>query len=167
MGYLNYELGDDEEVLQLVRRHWITLAPAFGKAAVSMILAFASYEALKSLPYVLLAVFIWILASILYIVHSLWIWCLDCYILTNQRIVDIDQRGIFRREVAEALWSSVQEVTYELNGPLETVLNYGTVRIRLMASAGIIAMEKIPDPQKTKDMISTIQYKDRKQNDKI
>lgn len=159
MGYLNYQLNEDEDLIGILRKHWITLALPTAKVIVSLLLARVVYQVVQDIPYGSGFILIWILASILYLVHAIWIWYLNCYIITDQRIVDIDQKGTFRRQVAEIELGSIQEAVYETDGPLEALFNYGTVIIKTSSSGSIIAMEQVPAPEKVKKLISKIQDK--------
>jgi membrane protein YdbS with pleckstrin-like domain len=154
MGYLNYELEQEEQLLMLVRKHWLTfIVPS---ARVLSVLAFCAliFQILKSLPYGMDFLLVVILASILYLVYEIWIWYLDCYIITSKRIIDIDQKGAFKRTVAELDLGSVQEAVYEINGPLEALFGFGSVKIKTSSSGSMIVMEKVPHPENVKRMIS-------------
>ena len=152
MGYLNYELDNNEQLIAIIRKHWAALALPLSKAIISIIVIIVIYEKLAEFDYGFKIALVWIIASILYGVHRIVIWYLDCYIITNKRIIDIDQKSMFKRVVAEVEIENIQEAIYEINGPLEAFFNYGTVKIK-MASSGMINMEQIPNPAKVKSLI--------------
>src|SRR3989304_204873 len=56
------------------------------------------------------------------------------YILSDERIIIIEQNGIFGRKITEAELEKIQNVTVEVNGPLRTFLNFGNITLR---TAGI------------------------------
>jgi hypothetical protein len=153
MSYLNYELNEDEKLIALIRKHWITLTLPLAKAIVAIAVIAILAKKLFEFEYGKEIVFVWIIASILYAVHEIIIWHLDCYIITNKRIIDIDQKSIFQRIVAEAGLENIQEVIYLTKGPLETILSYGTVNVKTSSSGSMIGMEHIPNPVEVKDMI--------------
>ncbi len=153
MSYLNYELNEGEKLVALVRKHWITLALPLAKAIIAIAVIIILYPKLFEFEYGKEIVFVWIIASILYAVHEIIVWYLDCYIITNKRIIDIDQKSIFQRIVAEVGIENIQEAVYLTNGPLETILGYGTVNVKTGSSGSIIGMEQIPNPAEVKDII--------------
>lgn len=153
MGYLNYELNEGEKLVALIRKHWITLTLPLAKTIVAVAVIAILSKKLFEFEYGKEIAFIWIIASILYAVHEIIIWYLDCYIITDKRIIDIDQKSIFRRIVAEVGIENIQEVVYLTNGPLETILGYGAVNVKTSSSGSMIGMEQIPNPIKVKDMI--------------
>jgi hypothetical protein len=153
MSYLSYELNEGEKLIALIRKHWITLTLPLAKTIIAIAVIIVLAEKLFEFNYGKEIVFIWIITSILYGVHEIIIWYLDCYIITNKRIIDIDQKNIFRRIVAEVGIENIQEVVYRTNGPLETILGYGSVNVKTSSSGSIIGMEQIPNPVEVKDII--------------
>jgi membrane protein YdbS with pleckstrin-like domain len=153
MSYLNYELNEGERLIALVRKHWITLTLPLAKFIIAIAVIVILAKKLFEFEYGKEIVFVWIIASILYAVHETIVWHLDCYIITNKRIIDIDQKNIFRRIVAEVGIENIQEVVYLTNGPLETILGYGSVNVKTSSSGSIIGMEQIPNPVEVKDII--------------
>lgn len=55
---------------------------------------------------------------------------LDVGIVTNERVVDIDQAGLFKRNIAELDCAMVQDVTSDKRGILQTVFDFGEVIIQ-------------------------------------
>ena len=152
MGYLNYELDNSEQLIAIVRKHWAVLAVHMSRVIISIMVIAAIYKKLAEFEYGFKIALVWIIASILYGVYGIMVWYLDCYIITDRRIIDIDQKSMFRRVVAEVEIENIQEAIYEIDGPLEAFLNYGTVKIK-MASSGMISMEQIPNPAEVKSLI--------------
>lgn len=138
----------------LVRKHWITFIIPVARVLIVFGFCFLVYQILKTLPYGMDFLLVVILASIFYLVYEIWVWYLDCYIITNKRIIDIDQKGAFKRTVAELDLGGVQEAVYEINGPLEALFGFGSVKIKTSSSGSMIVMEKVPHPEDVKRMIS-------------
>ena len=55
---------------------------------------------------------------------------LDAYIITNQRIIDVHQNGLFNRVISGQNLSRVQDVTSKKKGILQTFFDYGDVFIQ-------------------------------------
>lgn len=73
--------------------------------------------------------------------------------MTNKRIIDAEQRGLFSREVSEFKLYRVQDVTIEIKGVLPTFLNYGNVYIQTAGEAKEFVFKQIPNPRQAKDLI--------------
>ncbi len=54
---------------------------------------------------------------------------LDVWVVTNQRVIDIEHHGIFHSEVSTFRLEHIEDVTVEVSGILATLLKFGTVHI--------------------------------------
>ncbi len=52
-------------------------------------------------------------------------------IVTNRRLIDIDQKGLFECVVSEADYDQVQDVSFSVKGMRQTLLGFGNVAIHL------------------------------------
>lgn len=77
---------------------------------------------------------------------------LDMWIITNRRVIAIEQKGLFRREIAEILLPRVQDVTIEISGVVETFLKFGTIKIQTAGEREFI-IHNIPRLYEIKDII--------------
>lgn len=60
-----------------------------------------------------------------------WIgWHFSVFILTNQRFIQITQKGLFHRAVADLTLPQIQSVNYEVSGLQETLLGFGTIKMQ-------------------------------------
>ena len=78
----------------------------------------------------------------------------DTWIITSRRIIDIEQQGLFSRHVAEIPLSRVQDITIEVNGILETLLRFGTIRIQTAGERDFF-INDVPRLQELKNIILT------------
>ncbi len=68
---------------------------------------------------------------LLFIFFEIWLdYWLDAWIITNLRVISINQIGLFRRVYSEFSLSRIQDVSIETNGVLATFLGYGNIRIQ-------------------------------------
>ncbi len=87
---------------------------------------------------------------------------LDLNIVTNDRIIDINQKGLFGRTVAELDLSRVQDVHSEIKGIIPTILNYGKVVVQTAANEENFHFEQIPNPNGVRQRILELAALDRK-----
>ncbi|MBI5754849.1 hypothetical protein HZA41_01360 [Candidatus Peregrinibacteria bacterium] len=71
---------------------------------------------------------------------------LDVLIITNKRIVSVNQISFLSREVAESELSQIQDVKGGNAGFLSTILDYGTLEAQTAAEKILFRVEKIPKP---------------------
>jgi uncharacterized membrane protein YdbT with pleckstrin-like domain len=87
---------------------------------------------------------------------------LDINIVTNQRIIDIEQEGLFSRTIAELNLTRVQDVESVVKGIFATMFNYGTVIIQTAGEERNFIFKKIPDPHSVRHHILELAAADRK-----
>jgi uncharacterized membrane protein YdbT with pleckstrin-like domain len=87
---------------------------------------------------------------------------LDINIVTNDRIIDINQKGLFGRSVAELDLTRVQDVHSEIKGIIPTILGYGTVIVQTAANEENFHFEQVPNPNYIRQRILELAALDRK-----
>lgn len=67
----------------------------------------------------------------LILIFPSWIyWYFSVYIVTDQRFVQITQKGFFHKKVVDIAINQIQMVNYEVNGIQETLLGFGTIMVQ-------------------------------------
>ena len=155
-------LEPSEELLLVMRRHWYVLAGQFTLFIALLLLpSLALIAARRFAP----AIFGQPLAPYLYfflalylaglILYALIIWTayyLDSWIITSRRIIDIEQYGLFHREVKEINLDRVQNVTVEIPGFVPTLLGFGDIRVET-AGQGVLLIKTVPHLEEAKTLI--------------
>ena len=106
----------DEEVVLILQRHWFVLAWPFFKGV--LFIAFALIlPAIGKVGFyifnsgVIAFVYIaWLIFWVSYLAYEYINWYRDRFIITNQRIVNVDQRSMFSRRVSELEFDRVQDI---------------------------------------------------------
>jgi len=87
-------------------------------------------------------------------VRILVIWYWNAFIITDVRVVDVDQRGLFDRVVSEATYDKVQDVSYHVKGFWGTILNYGTIIVQTAGAATNLELYFVRDPKEVHHLIT-------------
>ena len=150
---VNFVTADPEEkIILLLRKHPITnvkwmsfaflmiIAPSF----VNMIPMW------ESLPwqFKLISMTIWYLITTAFIFEEFLSWFFHVFIVTDERIVDVDFVNLIYREMTDASISNIQDVTVQMGGVVRTMFNYGDVSIQTAAGVPKIDFEAVPYPDK-------------------
>ena len=159
-----FTLHENEKILLEVRKHWFMIA---APSLSFIVLIFVPIIALSFLPAIEQAIPLPISAPFVYFILTLYsmvvvllfflMWTnyyLDMWIITSERIVDIEQHGLFQREIAEIPLSRVQDVTIEIHGIIETFLKFGTIRIQTAGEREFF-IRGVPKLYEIKDAILT------------
>jgi uncharacterized integral membrane protein len=76
--------------------------------------------------------------SILVFMPSWISWYFSVFIVTNQRLIQITQKGLFKRSVVDIGIDKIQTISYQINGLQETLLGFGTIVIQTFVGELII-----------------------------
>jgi len=156
-NYFSHELKENEQIIQIVRKHWITLAAPLLKAVVAAALPFFFITFLLASPLGGAILAGWLALCLLYAAYESITWYLDSFIITNLRIIDIDQRGLFRRSVSETEIDKIQDVTYSINGIIATIFGYGSCLVETAGSQNLISLDHIHRPHELQELLVQIQ----------
>lgn len=153
-------------MIQVVRRHWFLflfdVILLFGVAILPPVLVSfipPTFEA--SLPvgvawgdigfflYCLWLLFLWVALFVRWTDYYL-----DMWVITDKRIMDIEQKGLFNRDITTASLSRIQDVTIDVRGIFATLLGFGDVRVETAgASENTIVIKTANNPAQVKEII--------------
>lgn len=162
-----FELEPGEHVVREARKHWFLFALTLLPYAILTVIPFtlpaflaftpplAVYAPYFNLgePLMRASLGVWLLV----VWTSAWgvftRYYLNLWVLTNRRIVDIKQRGYFRREVSSLILNRVQDVTTDISGVLPSLLGIGTITVQTASEDVEFTMRGIPRPEQMRDII--------------
>jgi len=156
--YLSKNLKEGETVLKIVKRYhlFITTRLVFFSVIILLDFFFMTYFINNSWWGILvfLVALVW---SGMMIYRSWYIWTLNVLIVTDQRIVDIDQKGFFNRTVSETTYRKIQDVSYSIKGMMPTMFHYGTITIQTAGTQAKIMLDYIHNPEQVQDLLTELQ----------
>jgi membrane protein YdbS with pleckstrin-like domain len=81
----------------------------------------------------------------------------DVYILTSKRIIDLERSfGVFGEERIEIEYKNIKDIQVKVAGPIEIILNIGTVSVETPGTNPDIIFQHVHDPIKLQDKINEI-----------
>lgn len=78
---------------------------------------------------------------------------LDVWYVTQKRIIAIDQKGLFSREIIDVRFEKVQDATIEIRGIIPTFLNFGDLHVQTAGAWREIILRGAKDPDVAKRLI--------------
>jgi uncharacterized membrane protein YdbT with pleckstrin-like domain len=136
-----------EEVLYVFRRHIIAMRKGFYLLLIPLaITAIPPLIWQSNLELFLLPLGGFILGLILFSYHFI-IWYFTIYIVTNERIRQITQKGIFGKDVVELRLSKIQNISYNIPGFTGEIFKFGTIVIQTFV--GDLVIRYVEYPEKT------------------
>ncbi len=166
---LEFELEPDEELVSETRKHWFFFFVELLPYAILAIIPFALPNLLRlAPPLATYADQISYTAPVARAVLGVWLlllwtsawsrftrYYLNLWVLTNERIVDVKQRGYFNREVSSLSLTHIQDVTTDVTGVFSSLLNIGTINVQSAGATEKFTMHDIPNPEHMRDLILT------------
>ena len=84
---------------------------------------------------------------------------LDVWILTDRRIVDVEQKGFFNRDVTSLSYHKIQDITVETRGVIETLFKFGTLHVQTAGSSREIVIRDAHNPEEARVLMLQLQKK--------
>lgn len=152
-----------EEVKLFLRQHFIVNVPWIVISAVLLIaptvvlpLIFRSLPIALPASYILVITISWYLATAGFALASFLHWFFNIYIVTKERIVDIDFKYLLFKQFSQAELERIQDMTYSSSGIFATIFYYGNVYIQTAGEIPNIEFLAVPNPDKVVENIRTI-----------
>ncbi|MCA9376172.1 MAG: PH domain-containing protein [Candidatus Doudnabacteria bacterium] len=77
----------------------------------------------------------------------------DVWVITNERLIDVEQKSFFNRTTSELELDKIQDVTVEVKGVLPTLFHYGTIHVQTAAIQRNFSIQDIKYPYVVKDIL--------------
>ncbi len=81
-------------------------------------------------------------------------WFFNIFILTDERVIDVDFLNLFSRVISDAKIDHIQDVNSEMSGVWQTFFNFGTVFIQTAGEKPQFIFQNIPQPDKVVEIIN-------------
>ncbi len=138
---------DDERLLFIFRRHIIAMRKGFYLLLIPLVItAIPMLIWQNNLALYWLPVGGFALGLILFFYHFI-LWYFTIYIVTDQRIRQVTQKGLFGKDVIELHLSKIQNISYNIPGFSGEVFQYGTIVIQTFV--GDLVIHKVEHPDQT------------------
>lgn len=146
---------EDEEIILLMRAHLVTTLPwillTFGSILFLIILVplLGAIGALTLLGpgFTMTLIIFWLMGSLTFAFLNGLFWYFNVYIVTNERIVDVDWYSLVHREVNISQIKKIQDITANQIGVLSGAFDYGHVFIQTAGTEPNFEFLNLPHPQ--------------------
>ncbi len=145
---------EGEEVKFVFRRHFLTAKKGFFFMVIMTVLG--------ALP-----MFIWhdnvnmfwffvgmVILGALGFLYAYILWYFSIYIVTDQRIRQISQKGFFKKTVVDLGLDRIQSISYGVPGIIAGIFGYGTILIQ--TGVGDLVISQVSRPAKIYDKLQNV-----------
>lgn len=151
---------EDEDIVLLLRAHPITNIPWILLAIIMLILPgllmstgmFANVH----YPFLFIGRMTWYLITLMFIMEKVLYWYYSVFIITNERIVDIDFYNLMFRVVTYANLNHIEEPASVTGGFIRSLFKYGDVWVTTASEKPTVEGLGIPYPDKVVEIISRL-----------
>lgn len=153
---------EGEHLLIFTRQHWyLLIGPVIGASLMGSIIPLAGIIAFASIladhpgasRYFLFGWMVYLMCIWLFLAYKLTMHALNTWIITDSRILDIWQKGLYNREISELHLESIQDISVHISGIMQSYLNFGNIDIQTAATDKNFTFEDVPNPVYIKDTI--------------
>lgn len=147
---------EHEQILLVTRKHWMVLAKevAVWLLFVAILMLFDNvviphYPILTRAPMIQIVNLVKSIYLMFLVggIFTIWIlYYLNYQIVTNERVVDVDQKSLLHHSTTEVHLSQVEDVTSEIKGFLGNFLNYGHVYVQTAGAKARFEFDYVPNP---------------------
>ena len=136
---------EGEEVIYVFRRHIFTALKGF--------LWFVIVTALGLIPMIVWPdndklFYVWLVCLIVGVLgaaYSWMLWYFSFYIVTNERLRQTRQKGLFNRSVVDLELGNIVNMSYGVHGMFATMFDYGAILIQTEAGDLVLSMVSHPE----------------------
>lgn len=136
---------EDEKVVVVVPIHpYVLYSPGF-RTILLLALAVAIWLFFPKLYIISILV---IIATLVYFYNAFYSYKETVFIITDQRLFSIEQKGFFRRKIVEVGLNNIIDMASDTQGFSKMMLKYGDLIVRTAGAkeGGDIVLKNIPDP---------------------
>jgi len=165
---VDFEIRErQEKIVLFLRKHPIT---NLRWIAITLVLVLAplflvAFPILDFLPsnFQFIAILGWYLVTTAYILENFLSWYFNVYIVTDERIVDIDFYNLIYKEVSDANIDKIQDVTYKMGGVARTFFNYGDVEIQTASEVPNFEFAAVPQPDRVAKVLQDLRIEEEQE----
>lgn len=158
----------EEQILLFLRQHfivntgWIVLS-VFLFFLPSFFNLFSIFSFLSpSFQFVIQVVWYFLVTG--YVLERFIVWYYNVYIVTNERLVDVDFYSLLFKRVSEVKFGHIEDLTAASGGVVQSLFNYGDIMIQTAAEVPEIEFEKVPNPEVVVKLISELNSSEEDKN---
>lgn len=160
-------LEEGENIVMVVRKHWFVMLATIIGILLMAVIPLIIYMILNSsllpinIPDFNQSFKIWM--GFLYSLWLLILWVvffvdwtdyyLDMLLITDKRVMNVNQNGFFRREVISFRYEQIQDITVETKGVLQTFFKYGLIQVQTAGEKRCIIIKHASNPEEARSEI--------------
>ena len=167
---VHFETQDDNETVELFLRQHIIVNLPWVLSAILLLFVPTFFAPLllrniglsSGIPfsYALVGTAFWYVAVFGFVLAKFLGWFFNIYIVTSERVIDIDFYYLLYKKFSQAELSKIQDTSFETGGIIATFFNYGNVSVQTAGESPNLEFDKVPYPDRVVEMIRRLTEQD-------
>jgi hypothetical protein len=159
----------DEQIILVLRQHLITqvreLFIILGVIVlIPALLSFSGFLGVLPLKFIGAFNIFWLVLAFGMIAKTFLIWFFNVYIITDERVIDVDFTSMISHDVSSAKIENIEDVTASTAGPLAAVFDYGTILIQTAGEKTVFEFGNVPQPSKVTKLLNELILEEEREN---
>ncbi|MFZ3068910.1 MAG: hypothetical protein WA052_01200 [Microgenomates group bacterium] len=167
---------NDEKIVILGRRHFITNLKWLTLACFAIFVPmfwgeFPMIKALNTNTSFILSI-VWYSALLFYVIQNFILWFYNVYIVTNERLVDVDFFGLLYKNINVTQIGRIEDVNYSQRGLFSSFFNFGNVVVQTSSEqrsddrseGSAFTFDHVANPDLVVKIISELMEEEQKKN---
>jgi uncharacterized membrane protein YdbT with pleckstrin-like domain len=156
-------LHPGEKIVAEVRNHWfifmieslgVFIAALLPLVLIYLLITISDIIISPALFYIGLSAYLfWLLFVWTYFFVAWTDYYLDVWVITDKKIIDFKQKGLFHREIGSFRLDKIQDVTIETSGFIATMLKFGRLHIHTAVDGHHFFLSHAAQPEEAKGLI--------------
>jgi hypothetical protein len=157
-----------ESIVLLLRQHWFTNVSWITVAIMLILIPVIFFPFLLqsvifpdfiSPSFILVFILSWYLFTLSYILLNFLRWYFNVWIVTNERLIDIEFVNLLSKKFAETRISKIEDVTMHTGGFIRSVFEFGDVIAQTAGTISMFQISAIPHPEQVVKIINNLMDK--------
>lgn len=142
---------DGEELLFVFRKHPIVMRKGLFIGLIALLAGTIPSLIKPEYSYLFGGLLAGLVIGLIIFIPSYISWYFSVYIVTDQRLLQITQKGLWTRSVVDIGLPQIQMVNYEVAGFNQTILGFGTIMMQTFV--GDLVIHEVHHPEKIQQKI--------------
>ena len=164
----------DEQIIFVIRKHWFhyfvfgVISVLISIPIITVIVYWFLYpDTINTLVgnIIILVLSAYLLSIMAMVLIGIVNYYLDIFIITDRRIVSLNQISLFRRKISEVNLRQIQDVSASVEGFIKTMLHYGDVYVQTAGERENFIFSTIPHPHTVSKKITELCQRPAKKTD--
>jgi len=136
----------NEEVVFFTKQHPFVLLKPLLLSSTVFLMPLALYAFMDVNAVLGVITVVCVFGSLLWAFLAVYSWNNTLLLVTNERLLFLEQHNLLHREFAECRLGNIQQVTHKVHGLLGTLAGFGEITVITAGTDAHLSLHNIPDP---------------------